>query len=86
MYQMKITKYCTLKWFQICINHNILITNIRPQYTGIKDDSLCTFCKTHVETSVHLLWDCSIAKKKKKKKKKSFYIMAAKFPYSYRTD
>ena len=62
MYPMKITKYCTLQWFQICINHNILITNKRLQYMGIKDDPLCTFCKTRVETTVHLLWDCSIAK------------------------
>ena len=29
---------------------------------GIKDDPQCTFCKTHVETTVHLLWDCSITK------------------------
>ena len=29
---------------------------------GIKDDPLCIFCKTHVETTVHLLWDCSITK------------------------
>ena len=29
---------------------------------GIKDDPLCTFCKTHVQTTVHLLWDCSITK------------------------
>ena len=43
MYPMKITKYCTLQWFQICINHNILITNKRLQYMGIKDDPLCTF-------------------------------------------
>ena len=62
MYPMKITKYCTLQWFQICINHNILITNKRLQYMGIKDDPLCTFCKTHVETTVHLLWNCSITK------------------------
>ena len=44
------------------INHNILITNQRLQYMGIKDDPLCTFCKTHVETTGHLLWDCSITK------------------------
>ena len=62
MYPMKITKYCTLQWFQICINHNILITNKRLQYMGIKDDPLCTICKTHVETTVHLLRDCSITK------------------------
>ena len=47
---------------------------------GIKDDSLCTFCKTHVETTVHLLWDCSL-----KNIFKTFFIMAGKFPYSYRT-
>ena len=55
-------KVLTLQWFQICINHNILITNKRLQYMGIKDNPLCTFCKTHVETTVHLLWDCSITK------------------------
>ena len=26
MYQMKITKYCTMQWFQISLNHNILVT------------------------------------------------------------
>ena len=62
MYSMKITKYCTIQWFQICMNHNILITNKRLQYMGIKDDLLCTFCKTDVETTVHLLWDCSLTK------------------------
>ena len=55
MYPMKITEYCTLQWFQICINYNILITKKRLQYMGIKDDALCTFCKTNVETTVHLL-------------------------------
>ena len=63
MYPMKITKYCTLQWFQICINHNILITNKRLEYMGVKNDPLCTFCKTRVETTVRLLWDCSITKK-----------------------
>ena len=62
MYPMKITEYCTLQWFQICINYNILITNKRLQYMDIKDDPLCTFCKTNVETTVHLLWDCSTTK------------------------
>ena len=62
MYSMKITKYCTIQWFQICMNHNILITNKRLQYMGIKDDLLCTFCKTDIETTVHLLWDCSLTK------------------------
>ena len=61
MYPMKTTKNCTRHWFQICISHNILITNKRLQYLGIKDDPLCTFCKTYV-TTVHLLWDCSITK------------------------
>ena len=42
MYPMKITKYCTLQWFQIRINRNILIKNKCLQYMGIKDDPLCT--------------------------------------------
>ena len=29
---------------------------------GIKDDPPCTFCKTYIETTVHLQWDCSITK------------------------
>ena len=52
MYPMKITKYCTLQWFQININHNILITNKRIQYMGIKDDPLFTYCKIHEATIV----------------------------------
>ena len=62
MYPIKITKYCTLQWYQICINQNTLITNKRIQYMGIKDDPPCTFCKTYGETTVHLLCDCSITK------------------------
>ena len=49
-------------------------------HMGIKDDSLCTFGKTNVETTVHLLWNCTITQKHL-----NIFFMASKFPYSYRT-
>lgn len=53
-----ITKYSVLQWFQISINHNILVTNKLLKYMKIKDDALCTFCKLEEETISHLLWKC----------------------------
>ena len=74
VYPMKITKYCTLQWFKISINHNILVINKRLQYMGIKDDRLCTFCKNEEET-VRMQHNKIIFK--------IIFIIAAKFQYLY---
>ena len=59
LYPFKTTKYSQLRWFQIRINHNILVTNKLLHHMNITDDSSCTFCSTMEETIIHLLWSCS---------------------------
>lgn len=53
-----VTKYPALQWFQISINHNILVTNKLLNQMKIRNDPLCTLCQTENETIVHLLWNC----------------------------
>lgn len=53
------TKYSVLRWFQICINHNVLVTNKLLHHMKIKNNSVCTFCKLEDETISHLLWKCN---------------------------
>ena len=55
----RVTSYPALQWFQISINHNILVTNKLLQQMKIKDDALCTFCHSNNELIVHLFWQCS---------------------------
>ena len=50
-----ITTYPSLRWFQISINHNILVKNILL-YQMIYHNALCTFCQTTNESIVHLIW------------------------------
>ena len=59
MYPFKTTKYSQLRWFQIRINHNILVTNKLLKHMKLIDDSRCTFCTNDEETIVHLLWSCN---------------------------
>ena len=58
IFPFTVTKYPALQWFQICINHNILVTNKLLQQMKIKNDALCTFCQTSNESIVHLFWQC----------------------------
>ena len=44
LFPFNITKYPAMQWFQISINHNILVTNKLLYQMRIKNDSLCTFC------------------------------------------
>ena len=57
-----ITKDTQLRWFQYRLIHRILATNTFLNKIGIKDDNKCTFCKTHPETLLHLLWYCEKVK------------------------
>ena len=59
-FPFRVTSYPALRWFQISINHNILVTNKLLQQMKIKDDALCTFCQSSNESIVHLFWQCSI--------------------------
>ena len=59
MYPFKTTQYSQLRWFQIRINHNILVTNKLLKHMKIIEDSSCTFCTNEDETTVHLLWSCN---------------------------
>ena len=42
MVPFHVTKYMALQWYQISINHNILVTNILLKQMKIKNDALCT--------------------------------------------
>ena len=53
-----VTKYPALQWYQISINHNILVTNKLLNQMKIRNDALCTLCMTNNETITHLLWSC----------------------------
>ena len=52
------TKY---RWFQYRINQNIIATNILLAKLNIKDNDLCSFCKTVSETIYHLFVGCHIS-------------------------
>ena len=58
MFPFRTTKYLALQWFQISINHNVLVTNKLLFNMKINDDALCTFCQLSNESIVHLFWKC----------------------------
>ena len=45
--------------FQFRLIHRILVTNKILHIWKLRDNNLCTFCGTNVETIFHLLWDCT---------------------------
>lgn len=57
-YPFIVTKYPALQWYQISINHNILVTNKLLNQMKIRNDALCTLCRADNETITHLLWSC----------------------------
>ena len=63
LFPFNITKYPAMQWFQISINHNILVTNKLLYQMRIKNDSLCTFCQSNNETIIHLLLKCDKTQK-----------------------
>ena len=54
----KTTKDTKLRWFQYRLLHRILTTNRFLKIIGIKEDDICQFCNTEVETLTHLFWEC----------------------------
>ena len=63
LFPFNTTKYPAMQWFQISINHNILVTNKLLYQMRIKNDSICTFCQSNNETIIHLLWKCDKTQK-----------------------
>ena len=53
-------KYPAIQWFQLSINHNILVTNNLLVKMKLKDDTKCYFCHSQDETITHLLWTCDM--------------------------
>ena len=53
------TKDTKLWWMQFRILHHILTTNRSISKFKIEQSHLCTFCKAHSETMLHLFWECS---------------------------
>ena len=53
-----IIKYPAIQWFQISINHNILVTNKLFVKMKLKDNPYCYYCHSQEETITHLLWTC----------------------------
>ena len=58
-FPFNVTSYTALLWFQICINHNILVTNKLLYQMKINENGLCSFCQTNNETIIHLFWQCN---------------------------
>ena len=54
MAPFKITKCTQLRWFQTCINHEILVTNKYLNQIKTIDSPDCTFCSTNEESIEHL--------------------------------
>ena len=54
--------YPTLFWFQINVNHNVLVTNRHLFQMKIRNDALCTFCKLNCKTITNRLWKCEPTK------------------------
>ena len=55
---LRCTKITKLITFQFKFLHRRLATNDFLKKIGIKEDNMCTFCKTEVESLVHLFWFC----------------------------
>ena len=58
LFPFNITKYLALIWFQVTINHNILVTNKLLYQMKMRTAALCTLhvCQANNETITHLLW------------------------------
>lgn len=43
--------------------HNVIVTNQKLALWKIIDSNMCTFCRNHVETTMHLFWECNFVQK-----------------------
>ena len=53
------TKNTKLIFFQFKLLHRRLATNDFLNKIGIKENDICTFCRTEKESLFHLFWSCS---------------------------
>ena len=54
----KITIDSKIIWFQYRIVHRIIATNKLLFHMNIRNNALCSFCKIHQETIIHLFFEC----------------------------
>ena len=54
------TKNSKLITFQFKLLHRRLATNNYLKKISLKEDNICTFCKTEAESLIHLFWSCKI--------------------------
>ena len=54
----KLTKCTKLRWFQICINQKILVTNKLLYQIKIIDNPTCSLCGNNEESIEPLFWKC----------------------------
>ena len=47
-----------LRWFQMRLLYRVLPTNRLLHIKRIKDNDMCNFCQTTIQTIPHLFWDC----------------------------
>ena len=52
------TKHSAVRWFQISINHKILVTNKILHNMKVRNDALCYYCHSCDESINHLFWSC----------------------------
>ena len=53
------TRESKLRTFQFKFLHRRIATNSHLFKVGITSDNLCSFCKEHSETMMHLFWECT---------------------------
>ena len=53
------TRESKLRTFQFKFLHRRIATNSYLFKIGITSDNLCSFCKEHPETMMHLFWECT---------------------------
>ena len=55
---LKHTKDTQIIWFQIRLLHRILPTKRNLYFMRIKDNPLCNFCRSDIDTYTHAFYDC----------------------------
>ena len=56
--QVRKIKEIKIRWFQIRLCHNILVTNSILKKMGIENSDKCSFCRKEKDSIQHYLWDC----------------------------
>ena len=53
LFPFNITKYPAIIWFQVSIDHNILVTNKILYQIKMRTDALCTLRQANIESITH---------------------------------